>query len=112
MDSNKRWQFSLKKSLLFIAIVSVWLAIQFSLPAWVQLTAERALAVAYSVVLTATIVYGHGNIRAFAIGALFPPIFLVLFDYPRGDVESIVWVPASIFLGFVTIAVKNTFQNR
>ncbi len=71
-DKNTQFQFSVLGLLLFTLAVACSLALLVVAPAMIAVPGIIFLAVAVPAVLTVGIVHGHGAMRTFCIGALFP----------------------------------------
>lgn len=69
-------QFSLRHLLILIVVLSVAFAVLFAFPNWLASVLLSIAATLLLVVLTACVVYGTGQLRAFCIGALFPAVLV------------------------------------
>jgi hypothetical protein len=67
-----------------LAIVSVFLAIEFALPWQLLDQANMILWVATSAIFGALVVYGKGSLRAFSAGAMIPHALLCYVLFARG----------------------------
>lgn len=127
---SPRWQFNLKMPLCAVAVMATWLAVQTTVRFGHRFLFEMLFVVVTPPIFAAMIYYGHGNVRAFAIGAVFPPFlacvmlsmmcselimigpYIIQADYPIPDERmhtargSVVWLPASLICGLATMVVR------
>ena len=69
---TRGFQFGLRHVIVTMAVSSVAFALLFVAPGWVTVTASVALSTLATAGLTAGIIYGGHDARAFCVGAMFP----------------------------------------
>ncbi len=72
------FQYSLWSMFVLTTAAAIGLAFFVSAPTWLMILVSVLFALALPMVLTIAVIYGHGRLRTFSIGALFPAGFLVV----------------------------------
>lgn len=136
-DQSVRLQYSVRDLLAAMFVLSIALAVLFGFPGWFASATIMVASILMLAVLTAAVVYGRGDTRAFCIGALFPAflvavavacLFVVMtFDGSRRGFDQVVsemeryaggmrfaiiagW-PMAIVAGALSIVVRRQLQR-
>ena len=72
---TRAYQFGLRHVIIAMVVLSMAFALLLAAPNWVANATAIMMTAVGSAGFTAAVVYGHGNIRAFSIGAL-PPVVM------------------------------------
>jgi hypothetical protein len=120
--ATKPGQFSLRLILLITTLIAAYCALVFTASVEVRFFGEILLPFLFGAVLTTAITFGSDGVRAFSIGAIFPPgvmlfaigIFVSLTAWDELPVPSdlgsaavsVVWIPLSLALGYICWLVK------